>query len=118
VGTTEDSSRQEPPAKRRRLSKEENAVGSADALRDVEVPVEPFKWESECVGKLATEVCRVKWKGRTKCQDLFTAHGRELLKRFRIEVKRYVFHDNKKFSLHVGHHVNGSQEPETARKVG
>lgn len=92
VGTTEDSSRQEPLAKRRRLSREENSAEPADALRDVQAPVEPLKWESECVGKLATEVCRVKWKGRTKYEELFTAHGRELLKRYRSEVQRYVFH--------------------------
>ena len=92
ISTTEDSPRQEPLAKRRRLSEVESTKGSADAVRNGQDPAEPLEWESECVGILATAVCRVKWKGQKKCKEFCTTHGHEILKLFSIEIQKYVFH--------------------------
>jgi hypothetical protein len=58
-----------------------------DSVGDGEASVERLEWESKYVGTLATEVCRVNEKG---CLDLCTSHGRELLKRFRTAMQRYV----------------------------
>jgi hypothetical protein len=92
VGTTGDSPGQRP-AKRRRLSEKESAVGSTDLVRDGQAPVEPLKWWSKCVGILAAEVCHVgEWIGRQECRDFCTLHGHELLKRYRAKIQRYVFH--------------------------
>jgi hypothetical protein len=68
-------------------------VGTADAetqrdLGDDQASVE-LKMESEYVGILATQVCRVNEKGRKECQALCTLHGRELLKRYRTAMQRY-----------------------------
>lgn len=93
-GTTGDSPRQEPLAKRRRLSEKESTamVGSANAGRDGQASVEPLKLESEYVSILATKVCRVRWKGREKFQKTFAFHGLELLKRYSNEIQRYFLH--------------------------
>jgi hypothetical protein len=67
VGTSRDSPTQEPLAKGRRLSEEEqppcqcrleneSAVGTADSERDGQASVKPLEWESKCIGILATEV--------------------------------------------------------------
>ena len=72
-------------------------MGSADTEtrrdpRDDPPSVEPFKRESEYVGILATEVCRVNEKGREECQNLCTFHGRKLLIRYRTAMQRYDLH--------------------------
>ena len=101
AGTTGDSPRQEPSAKRRRISEEErppyrleneSAVWTADSERDDQGSVKPFEWKSKCVGILATEVCRVKWEAREECRKLCTFHGRELLIRYRAAMQRYDLH--------------------------
>jgi hypothetical protein len=104
AGTTGGSLSQGAPTKWRRLSEEEQPlykarhkvknenVRSSDAERDFQasVPVESFKWECECVVALATEMCRVKWKGREECQRLHEVHALELLNRYRTAMQRYV----------------------------
>jgi hypothetical protein len=99
AGTAGGSLRQEPPAKCRRLSEEEQPlhrvktekVRSSDAERDGQALVEPLKWECKCVVALATEMCRVKWKGREESQRLHVVHGLELLSRYRTAMhQRYV----------------------------
>jgi hypothetical protein len=108
ASTTEDSPRQEPPAKRKRFSAEEKpqapcgleneyAVGTADAetqsdLKDDQASVEPLERWSKYIGILATELCRVNEKGRKECQKLCTFHGQELLKRYRTAMQRYDLH--------------------------
>jgi hypothetical protein len=57
---------------------------------DGQVSVDRPDGDSKYVGILATEVCRVKEEGRMECLDLCTSHGRELLKRYRTAIQRYV----------------------------
>jgi hypothetical protein len=98
AGTTGGSLEQEPPAKRRRLSEEEQLlhrlknenVRSSEAEEDGQAFMESLKWECRCVVALATEVCRVKEKGREECQRLQEVHGLELLNRYRTAMQRYV----------------------------
>jgi hypothetical protein len=100
AGTTGGSLKQEPPAKRRRLSEEEQPlhrlknenVRSSDTERDGQNSMESLKWECECVVALATEMCRVREKGREECQRMLTVHGLELLNRYRdrTAMQRYV----------------------------
>jgi hypothetical protein len=98
AGTTGGSLEQEPPAKRRRLSEEEQLlhrlknenVRSSEAEEDGQALMESLKWECKCVVALATEVCRVKEKGREECQRLQEVHGLELLNRYRTAMQRYV----------------------------
>ena len=63
---------------------------SIDEVKEDQASVEPLKWESEYVGILATEVCRVKDKGRMECEKFCTLHGHELLKQYKTEIQRYV----------------------------
>jgi len=98
AGTTGESLKQGPLAKRRRLSEEEpplhrvknENVRSSDAEGDVQASVEPLEWECKCVVALATEICHVEWKGREECQRLHEVHGLELLNRYRTAMQRYV----------------------------
>ncbi|KAF8495550.1 hypothetical protein F5888DRAFT_1635594 [Russula emetica] len=91
AGTTGGSLKQEPPAKRRRLSEEEQPlhglknenVRSPDTERDGQDSMESLKWECERVVALATEMCRVREKGHEECQRMLTVHGLELLNRYR-----------------------------------
>jgi hypothetical protein len=63
-----------------------------DAEGDGQASVERLDGESKYVGKLATEMCRVKEERRKECLDMCTSHGRELLKRYRTAMQRYVPH--------------------------
>jgi hypothetical protein len=97
---TRDSPRQEPLAKKRKLSEEVQprgrleTEGPADVERDGQASVERLEWESKYVGILATEVCRVKDEGREECLEFCTFHGRKLLERYRTAIpeQRCVLH--------------------------
>lgn len=112
TGGSPNSPKQEPPAKRRRLSKEEqplhrlnnenNSEKSSDAVRDGQASAESLEWESKCVVALATEVCRVNGKGRKECQGLHEVHALKLLNRYRAEMRqpeRYVHSYLRRYSL-------------------
>ena len=98
AGMAGGNPKQEPPAKRRRLSEEEQPldglknenVRSSDAEEDGQASVESLKWECNCVVALATEVCRVNENGREECQRLLEVHVLELLNRYRTAMQRYV----------------------------